>query len=189
MPKTRPSSGLTEDDLRPPADFIEEKTVSTFGDWISDFIPDDNAPPHKMRSWRKRLALVACSNWMFTFSLLTPFLVAALFFGLPILGRVVYAGELDNKIETKISAALDPLAKEQKRLAETQEKQGRDMRSQGEILRSLATASLRTEICRYATRRLLEHDVNERGRLLDQIIDMRNKYKEYSGQEFNTADC
>lgn len=156
--------------------------MSGMGDWIADFIPDDNAPPHKMRSWRKRLALVACSNWLYTFFALTPALVAILIVGLPIFGRVAWADETERKIKSEVQAMIEPVVAEQKKLSATQA-------AQGDILKALATASLRLDICRYAARRLNEHDVSERARLLDQITEMLDRYRQYSGREFNTADC
>lgn len=191
-PLTRPSSGLTEEDLRPPHDFVEEQKVASAGDWISDFIPDDNAPPHKMRAWRKRLALVACSNWMFTFFLMVPALVALLFVGVPFAGadqRVIFTSELNSKIDARLDAKLAESAKEQREMKADIKKLTDAKDLQGAMLLSIVIPSLRAEICGLAAKRLLETKYDERNRLLTDIKDRMEKYKLYSGQEFNTADC
>lgn len=173
--------------------------MSTLGDWIADFIPDEDAVPHKMRNWRKRIALVACSNWLFTFCVLVPTLIALLFVGVPFAGadqRVLFTSELNSKIDARLDARLAINTQEQREMKEDIKKQTEDIKKltaakdlQGAMLLSIVLPSLRSEICGLAARRLLETKYDERNRLLTDIKDRMEKYRTYSGQEFSTTDC
>lgn len=121
-------------------------------------------------------------HWTTAFASIVVGLSCVLFTGLPLLGRVAWANETDVKIDNKIALAIQPLVAVQETLTKTQS-------AQQTILYRLATASLRADICRYAARRILERDLAERSRLLDQINTMRDQYKLYSGREFDPADC
>lgn len=121
-------------------------------------------------------------HWSTAFAGLVLCMCGCLFTGWPLIGRVAWADETDRRIDSKISTAIKPLIEAQTALSTAQTEQ----RS---ILFRLATASLRADICRYAGRRIIERDANERSRLLDQINDMRTQYKLYSGREFDPADC
>jgi len=62
-------------------------------DAITDKVLPDEADQMSMRRWRLRIAAVACSNWLFTFCILVPFLIAVLFIGAPVVGQVVWESE------------------------------------------------------------------------------------------------
>lgn len=160
----------------------------SISDLVTSFIPDedpDDSPEvrrHKMRGWRMRLALVACSNFVFTFAVLVPVLVLLLFVGVPMIGQVAWSKDQDAKTDAKIALANKPLGDAIASLT-------KDKDEQWKILKILATASTRDQLCRYAARRMIEHDVSERYRLLEQIEEQKQRYTEYSGQTFDTADC
>jgi hypothetical protein len=152
------------------------------GDWLADFIPDEETDPVKMRSWRKRLALVSCSAWLTLFGALIPVLIAVLFTGAPMIGQVAWAEDQDRKVNGKIEAAISPI---QKKLESVDSK----LNEQSALLAEQVTAALASNICRYNTRRGKELDFEERSRLLGQIQEMRQKYKRYAGIEFDMKDC
>ncbi len=157
-------------------------------DLTDGFIPDDDpehpTEDHRIRvsRWRRRVAMVACSNWLFTFPILVPVLVTLLFVGVPMIGKVAWSNEVGQLMDAKISKNNEPIFQQLSELKKVQ-------RSQGEILLELATRSIRADICRYVARRATETDQGERTRLYDQITELRTKYKQYSGEEFNPTDC
>ncbi len=152
------------------------------GDWFADFIPDEDTDPARMRNWRKRLALVACSGWLTLFGAVIPTLVAVLFTGAPMIGQVAWAEDQERKIDSKIAAAITPI---QRKLESVDAK----LNEQSALLAEQVTASLASNICRYNTRRNKETDYEERARLLSQIQEMRQKYRRYAGIEFDMKDC
>lgn len=154
----------------------------SLGDWLADFIPDEETDPVKMRNWRKRLALVACSSWLTIFCGLIPALVVILFTGAPMIGQVAWADDQDRKTDSKIAAAITPI---QHKLDSVDSK----LNEQSALLAEQVTAALASNICRYTARRNKEVDFDERSRLLNQIQEMRQKYKRYSGIEFDMKDC
>ena len=83
----------------------------------SSLVPSDDKP-ETLRSWRIRMALVACSGWLAQVFIVFP----ALFLGLPMIGRVAWSDELaaakqtaQLAAETSVanSAAIDKLTKAQ----------------------------------------------------------------------------
>jgi len=79
-------------------------------DAITDKVLPDESDPLSMRRWRLRIAAVACSNWLFTFVILVPVLVAVLFTGNAITGRVAYADDQNAKV-AKVEAKVDTILK------------------------------------------------------------------------------
>lgn len=147
-------------------------------DLIKWLMPPDQEKPQQMWSYLRRMALTLMVAFFVLFFIVIP----AMFYALPKVGSLAWAGEIDTKIDTAMNAKLKPVNDKLQELTNNQ-------KEQGDILTELATASLRADICRYAGRRVLERDPAERARLLDQIEHMKERYYKYAKREFDTGEC
>lgn len=150
----------------------------SFTQWVTDFIPDDASTPAVKRNWRKRVALVACSAWLYVFLVITP----VLFTGAPLIGRVAYANETDRIIDSKIAAAVSPIQKSVEAL------DGKVNESNA-LLTELVVESLPRQICRQHSRREKERDAEERRRIGVLIKELMAKYEKHTTFEFDIKDC
>jgi hypothetical protein len=146
-------------------------------------LPENDADPDKIRQYRVRVALVACSNWMFTFGLLVPVLLMLFVFGgLPV-GRVVYAAELEDKVDARINQRIGDLEEDVAEIKEIVD-------NLTEANKVSAAASLGNDIIR-ATREKCK--AMAAGRVGDawaeHIITLRRKYRSVTGDSFETLTC
>lgn len=145
---------------------------------VSGLMPPDTENPDQMRLYHRHNSIALTCVVLFVFIIVLP----AMFYALPKIGSLAWASDIDAKVEQQVSAKLAPL---NTKVAELNDK----VATQGSILREIATASLRSDICRYVQRRAKESDPGERLRLLEQIETMKRKYLSYAAEQFNTSDC
>lgn len=149
---------------------------------LSGLMPPDTDNPRQMRAYFRNNSMT-----LTVLVVAVSLIVWAMFSELPRMGGLAWAGDIDKKIDAKLDAAfaskLDPVKEQIKEVAEQQKRDGTK-------LNRLLIVSVRTDLCRYAARRMLERDLGERARLLDSIDIMKREFKEYAGRDFNPVeDC
>ena len=87
-------------------------------DWL---LPLDDADPQEVRRHRQRLTVVACSAWLTLFLLVLP----AMIVGLPLVGKVAWASDLDQKI----AAAVAPVQQAANDAAQSSQDQARETKA------------------------------------------------------------
>jgi hypothetical protein len=147
-----------------------------------DLLPDDE-DANSIRQWRIRVAQVACSVWLFTFLLLVPFLVMALFTGLPRIGSVVFASELGNKIDAAVENAVAPIRRDVVFV-----RQAVDELIEGN--KKAAAAALGNVIIN-ATRERCRAVAQGRNAdaWTDRMIELRRQYKDLTNENFMPLTC
>lgn len=126
----------------------------------------------------KRTARELLVQWWVADALIVAGICAVLFTGVPILGRVQWMSEAqaqDQKVTKEFGERFDNLEKKVDGLSE--------------LVIQQVVSTLASDICRYNMRRTKETDIDERQRLLTQINQMRVRYKQFSGADFNMDYC
>jgi len=134
-------------------------------DWL---LPPDDPEPKQMRRYWLRLGLVACSSWLTMFLLVIP----AHLWSLPIVGKVAFGGEVDEKIAT----AIEPI----------QEQLGKVT----ELAKNGAAETLAQSIF-VATKEKCAAQSEKKSALFwtTRLIELRAKYSRLTGLEFPPLDC
>jgi hypothetical protein len=139
------------------------------GDILDRVIPPADANPERLHIWRLRLALVACGGFL---GMLV--IGMALTTGLPLVGSVAWADNVEKTSDRRIAAVAAPI---QRRL-ETLERAVEDQtRATNSLLASLAASQVRA----LAGRLCKETDLAERERLEQEIDRYRAQFSQYSG--------
>jgi hypothetical protein len=146
-------------------------------------LPENDGDPDKVRQYRVRVALVACSNWLFTFTLLVPVLLMLFIFGGFPVGRVVYATELEDKVDARVDKRIAALEDDVAEIKEVVD----DLTEANKVS---AAASLGNDIIR-ATRERCKAMASGRpgDAWADHIIALRKKYRDLAGEPFDTLTC
>lgn len=136
---------------------------------LDNLIPPADANADRLQRWRLRLALVACSAFL---GMLT--LVMALTSGLPLVGSVAWADDVEKSADEKIAAVAGPIQRRLETLERAVESQTRATNS---LLASLAASQVRA----LAARLCRETDLAERERIEQEIDRYRSEFSQYSG--------
>lgn len=163
----------------------------TMIDDITDHILPDEDRPGTMRKWRMRVALTACSNWIYTFLILTPFLIMALFTDtVPKLSGVVWAAEINNKIEKSVETAVQPIRQEVLEVKQEVSGVKEAVEALTEANRASAAAALGNTIIQ-ATRERCKTMSQGRGgeAWADRIFELRRQYRKLTGETFDPLTC
>ena len=129
-------------------------------------LPGDENDPRSVKHYRLRTALVACSSFLSIVFIVLP----ALFVGLPKLGQVAWAGEVDDKI----AKAIEPVLTEQ--------------RAQGEVLKEIRIDQLATKLRELHALRC-QADSYGRARVDREIDPAQRKYFELTGYRYPLPAC
>lgn len=128
---------------------------------IEDWLPGENAPAAKVATWRKRIALVACSTWVTVFCGIIP----AMTIGLQPLGKVAYADTIDKAVAAK----LEPMSKA---IAEMQAQ----LESQNRISKAFLARVAAQQVRDLTREWCMETEEARTQRLADQIDAARQEY-------------
>ena len=130
-------------------------------------LPGDENDPRSVKRYRIRTALVACSGFLLTVFVILP----AMFVGLPKVGQIAWAGEVDDKI----AAAISPL---NARLTNIEA-------NQIELLRGWYSQRLRDL---QAARRTAT-DEHVKRRMDNEIDDAQARYRGLTGERYPLPAC
>jgi cytochrome c biogenesis factor len=128
-------------------------------------------------------------KWWQVDAVIVTALIALIFTGVPVLGKLTFASEIRPERDKAINDAIKPV---EKRLDGIEAKVGgldSKVDDVSALLKEQVVASLASNICRYAVRRSKETDFDERARLMQQINDMKDKFKKYTLTDFDIHDC
>lgn len=150
-------------------------------EWIH-VLPDESNV-EQIRQWRVRIALVACSVWLFVFLLLTPLLTSAFFVGLPRVGSVVWASELDDKVDKSVRKTISPIVQD---VAEVKAA----VHELTKASNVSAAAALGNTIIQ-ATREKCKATTQGRpgDAWADRILELRQQYRVLTGERFDALTC
>lgn len=147
---------------------------------IDKMFPDESSP-QEIRSWRRRIALVACSTFFIQWVVLMP----ALFMELPKVGQVVWADQVDQQIAALEKRTNEQMAEVKDRLNSTDRK----ITEQSTILRQMRIDSMEKKL-KDLQREWCLTTVRSTKELLDvQIADEMRRYRSLAGEEYRSRAC
>lgn len=129
-------------------------------------LPDDENDPRSVKRYRLRVTLVACT----TFLLVVFGVLPAMTVGLPRIGSIAWAAEVDDKI----AKAIEPVLTEQ--------------RAQGEVLKEIRIDQLATKLRELHAVRCAA-DGTGRARLDWEIEAAQRKYVNLAGYRYPLPAC
>lgn len=138
-------------------------------DILDSLIPPAEVEAERLRTWRLRVALVACSAFTGV-----GIVAMALTTGLPLVGAVAWADDAEQATDAKIAAVAAPIQRRLETLERAVEEQTRATNS---LLASLAASQVRA----LAARLCRETDLAERERIEQEIDRYRGEYSRHSG--------
>lgn len=142
-------------------------SLSDLAELPDKLLPPDDADPKAIKRYRLRTALVACSAFLTVGAIVLP----AMFVGLPKIGQLAWAGEVDDKI----AAAFSPL---DRRLTSIESIQIEILRGQySQQIRDLHRA------------RCTSTDEHVRRRMDGEIDTAQAKYRNLTGERYPLPAC
>lgn len=133
---------------------------------VAALVPSDEGDMQAMRVYWLRLALVACSAWL----AVVAFVIPALFVGLPMIGRVAWAGD----VAKEVSQSVTPLRRE---LAEMK----REIQAATAATNAALAEAIYQEILQLSRQRCAATDHRDRDRLSALIRARQLRYQHLSG--------
>lgn len=141
-------------------------------DWL---LPPDDADPKAVRRHRQRLTIVACSAWLMLFLGVLP----AMLVGLPLIGRVAWASDIDQKIAAAV-APVQQAANDAAKASQDQAKQTRALKMQ--LLERDIFAAI-TAKCEAKSRGSGVRFWTER------VQQLKGEYQDLTGRAYDEPDC
>lgn len=142
-------------------------------------LPPDDADVRGLRRYRWRMTLVACGAFMTVWGVVIP----ALTVGLPLVGRVAWADEVDRKIEQVVGPIRQDFANLKR---EANAAQAVNQRIQRRILMNQLAQQLRDLQRIRCADGQGEHTVD---RLDDEITAAQDEYRELTGERYPLPPC
>lgn len=130
------------------------------------------------KKWRKTVGLLVLGLTLFCSAIVVP----VLFTGLPVIGQVAWANDVDATIDKKVTAAVAPISEQVTKLQAAVDQQGKSAKA---LLARLSGEQIDT----LAKRRCKSSDIEEREYLSREINRLRDEFEETQGRRYRELTC
>jgi hypothetical protein len=144
------------------------------GDIVDAMFPKSHNE-EELQSWRIRVALVACSSWMFTFLVMVPLM----FVGVPPFGSIAWSEDVQKQIERAIEPIQSDINEIKNRIEQQEEVEKRRQ------VRDLKQKIFETRVaqCNAKADKVESNPYSER------LSDLQDEYAALTGRFLTLSEC
>jgi len=156
-------------------------SISDLASLPDKLLPSDEHDPRSVKRYRLRTALVACSSFLTVLLVVLP----AMFTGLPKLGQIAWAGEVDDKI----AEALGPVREEIGKVADKHRAMAMDLEATRAMVRRVLIGNLAAQLRDLNRMRCAASDAAVRARAERDIEDSQQEYIGLTYERYPLPAC